>query len=264
MFDNLRKAKKQIALLLWGRRGHAGIIPQNYTAEKVYRIEGENGQEFVAVNQQIVQQDPLGGTIVRTLNDLSQGEFDVVISDTEATTTQRQAQLWNLVDAVSKLGVPGDLIFDVIIDLSDLPNKNDIKQRWQERQQQQAQAQQAQQAHEIELEEIKNRDFRQQIAFKDAPLPIQLAMAAKAGYIDPAIAQYAINLMVQNMFPPLAEQLAQQQAQQAQMQQLQNMQQLQGMQQQAPPMLSQGGQSQPKTMTAAAAKSVASGIAPAI
>lgn len=212
MFDRLRKAKKKIAYLLWGKRGHAGVIPQFYTEDKVYRIEGANGQEFIRVNEQVIEQDPLGNTIYRTLNDLSQGEFDIVISDTEASTTQRQAQMWSLVDAVSKLQVPGDLVFDIILDLSDLPNKEDIKQRWQQRQDQQAQQAQAQ----MQLEMIKNQNMNQSIAFKDAPLPIQFAMAAKQGLIDPQIAQYAVNLMVQQMFPQLAQQMQAQQEQQQQ------------------------------------------------
>lgn len=33
IFDALRQAKKRIANLLWGRRGHAGVIPRFYTAE---------------------------------------------------------------------------------------------------------------------------------------------------------------------------------------------------------------------------------------
>ena len=76
-------------------------------------------------------QDPLTGTIIKTLNDLSQGEFDVVISDVEASTTQRQAQMWSLIDSVSKLNVPADIVFPYIIDMSDLPNKNDIKMAYQ-------------------------------------------------------------------------------------------------------------------------------------
>ncbi|MBQ4403854.1 MAG: hypothetical protein II857_05530, partial [Selenomonadaceae bacterium] len=71
IFDSLRRAKKRIANLLWGRRGHAGIVPQFYTAEKVYRVEGENGQQFVTINEQVAVQDPIAGTIVKTLNDLS-------------------------------------------------------------------------------------------------------------------------------------------------------------------------------------------------
>ena len=218
LFDSLRRAKKQIAYLLWGKRGKKGVVPQFYTADKVYRIEGVNGQQFIRVNQQIVQQDPLAGTIVQTLNDLSQGEFDIVVSDVEASTTQRQAQMWGLVDAVSKLGIPGDLVFETIMDLSDLPNKEEIKQKWQMQQQSQAQAAQQQMQAQMELEQIKNENRNLSISFKDAPLPIQFAMASKAGLIDPRIAEYAIQLMTNQMFPGLQEQIAQQ----AQMVQMQN------------------------------------------
>ena len=266
MFDHLRKAKKQVAYLLWGKRGHAGVIPQFYTDDKVYRVEGTNGQEFIHVNQQVIEQDPLGNIIHRTLNDLSQGEFDIVVSDTQASTTQRQAQMWSLVDAVSKLGVPGDLVFDIILDLSDLPNKEEIKQRWQERQQ--AQAQQAQQ--QMQLEMIKNQNMNQSIAFKDAPLPIQFAMAAKQGLIDPQIAQYAVNLMVQQMFPQLAQQMQQQQAQQAMQEQMQAQQQGQPPDQQQ--MLAQlmqqqqggGQQGGSPAMTQAAMQSLMAGQQPAM
>lgn len=220
IFDNLRRAKKKITNLLWGRRGHKGVIPQFYTAEKVYRVEGENGQQFITVNQQVIQQDPVAGIIVQTLNDLSQGEFDIVIADVEASATHRQAQLWSLIDAVSKMNIPPDLVFDTIIDLSDLPKKNDIKMRFQQQQEQQAQQAQQQMQAQIQLEEVKNRDFRQQIAFKDAPLPIQFAMAAKAGYMPQEVADYFINLMVQQLAPQLAAQMQGQQAQQMQGQQM--------------------------------------------
>lgn len=265
MFDNLRKSKKQIVYLLWGKRGKPGVVPQSYTADKVYRVEGENGQQFIRVNQQVVQQDPMGNVIYRTLNDLSQGEFDVVIADVEASATQRQAQLWSLVDAVSKLQIPGEMVFDTIIDLADIPNKQVLKAKWQ--QMQQAQQQQAQQ--QMELEKIKNENINQSIAFRDAPLPIQFAMAAKQGLIDPQIAEYAVNLMVQQMFPQLAESMAQQRAQQAQQQQIvqaqQMIQQQQGQQQAQMPMIPQQGQQpQPQTMTKAAAQSVMDGMTPAM
>ncbi|MBQ7630375.1 MAG: hypothetical protein IJS81_09230, partial [Selenomonadaceae bacterium] len=210
IFDNLRAAKKKIARLLWGKRGRAGLIPQFFTAEKVYRIEGANGQKFVTVNQQVIEQDPVAGTVVKTLNDLSQGEFDIVISDISASTTHRQAQLWTLIDGVSKLGVPGDLVFDIVLDLSDIPNKEEIKNRWRQRQESQAKAAQEQLQMQIQLEEIKNRDFRQTIAFKDAPLALQMAMAAKAGYVSQEIADYFIQAMLQQLAPDLAAQMQQQ------------------------------------------------------
>lgn len=269
MFDNLRAAKKRIANLLWGTRGHKGLIPQYYTEDKVYRVQGQNGQQFIRVNQQVVQQDPVAGVIVHTLNDLSQGEFDIVIADTSATTTQRQAQMWGLVDAVSKLGVPGDMVFDIVMELSDLPNKEEIKMRWQQRMQQQAQAQQQAAQHELDLEEVKNRDFRQQIAYKDAPLPIQIAMAAKAGYVDPMVSQYVMDLWIQQQFPQVAQAMQQQQQiqqqQQAMQQQLQQLQQQMGQQQQGQqmPLLEQPTQQQ-QAMTQAATESLMRGQTPAL
>ena len=261
LFDELRNSKKKVAYLLWGKRNHPGIVPEFYTEDKVYRIEGKNGQQFLRVNEQVIQQDPMGQVIVSTLNDLSQGEFDIVIADTNASTTQRQAQLWGLVDAVSRLQIPGDLVFDIVLELSDLPNKEAIKERWQQKQQQAAEQSQAQ----MELERIKNENMHQSIAFKDAPLPIQLAMAAKQGLIDPQVAEYAINLMVQNMFPQLAEGMAkqrqmQQQAQMAQEQMAQMQQAQQGGQMAQMPQNNQGGQPQ---MTQAAMKSLMSGMTPA-
>lgn len=207
IFDNLRAAKKKIARLLWGKSEHAGIIPQFYTEEKVYRIEGTNGQQFVTVNQQVIEQDPIAGTIVKTLNDLSQGEFDIVIADVVASTTQRQAQLWTLIDGISKLGVDGDIAFDIILDLSEIPNKEELKRRWKQRQESQAKVAEEQMQMQIQLEEIKNRDFRQTIAFRDAPLPIQMAMAAKAGYISPQVADYFVQAMIQQIAPDLAAQM---------------------------------------------------------
>ena len=60
---------------------------------------------------------------------------------------------------------------------------------------------------QIQIEEIKNRDFRQTISFKDAPFPIQLAMAAKAGYVAQEVADYFMQLMVQQLAPQLVAQM---------------------------------------------------------
>ncbi|MBO7133306.1 MAG: hypothetical protein J6W06_04015, partial [Bacteroidales bacterium] len=70
------------------------------------------------------------------------------------------------------------------------------------------QAQQQWQA-QMELERVKNADFRMQMAAKDMPLPIQFAMAAKAELIDPQIADYFIRVMIQQIAPQLAQQMQQ-------------------------------------------------------
>lgn len=277
-FDNLRKSKKRIAYLLWGRNGKPGVIPQFYTADKVYRIEGENGQQFIPVNHPIVQQDPLGNVIIQTINDLSIGDFDIVVADTTASATQRQSQMWGLVDAVQRLGVPGDLVFDIILDLSDIPEKNMLKQRYMERQQQQQQAQQAQAQSQFQLEVLKQqeRNINQSISFKDAPFPIQLAMAANQGLIDPSIAQYAVQVWTSQLFPQLAmgaqSQQASPQLQQfaeemaPQMREVQASQTPLGQAQSVLPPVSAPTQQPPpaKPMTEAAAKSIMSAALPAM
>jgi hypothetical protein len=153
------------------------------------------------------------------------------------------------------------MLFDSIIDLSDLPNKEQIKQSWQARQQA---AQQAEQA-KLQLEMIKQQDhnLNQNISFKDAPLPIQLSMAARQGLVPPEIAQYAVQLWTQQMFPGLAQQMGQ-----TPMQNQEAMQQAQMLQmaiQQAAQMGQGGGQQQQGApMTQAAAQSIMAGQGPAV
>lgn len=211
LFDSLRQAKKEIVYRLWGKRAHKGIIPQFYTEEKVYRIEGENSSyEFMAVNQkqQVPTNDPLIPVITQTLNDLSQGEFDIVIADVNASNTVREAQFWALCDAISKLGIPGDMVFDLLIDLSNLPNKEEIKLRWQQRQQAQQQASMAQVQQQLQLVQAQNNRTNKSINIKDVPLPVQLAMLAKEGLVDPNLAQYMMEIYVKTMAPNIAQQEA--------------------------------------------------------
>lgn len=232
LFDALRLAKKKIAYLLWGKRRHAGIIPQFYTEEKVYRIEGQNGAySFMTINQkkQVQTNDPLMPVITQTLNDLSQGEFDIVIADVSASATQREAQFWALSDAISKLGIPGDMVFDLLLDLSNVPNKDDIKLRFQQRQQQQAQAQQAQAQQQLQLIQAQNNRTNKSINIKDVPLPVQLAMLAKENLVDPNLAKYMMEIYVRTIAPNVAQQeaiqnrlVAQQQARAGTQQQITN------------------------------------------
>lgn len=203
LFDNLRYSKKQIVYRLWGKRGAKGVIPQYYTEQKTYRIVGVGGKpEFITVNQQQQAFDQRTMQVITTtLNDLSQGEFDVVIADTPATATQRTTQFYTMVDAVSKIGIPGDLVFDILLDLSDVAQKEEIKKRYLERQQQQAQA--AQQQQQAEIEALRQYKLSRSMAFKDLPLEMQLQMAAQAGMFPKDVAdqvmQFRINQIAQQM-----------------------------------------------------------------
>lgn len=211
ILDSLRTTKKKIAYLLWGARGHKGIIPQYYTDEKTFRIIGPTGkQTFVTANQQ-VQTETLMGTITTVLNDLSQGEFDVVVADSPQTSTQRTAQFWALTDAIQQLGIDGTMVFDIIIQLSDIPNKEEILQRWQQKQNQIAEQAKAQQEQtqmllqqRMELEKI--RKLSQQINYKDMEDPARAAILAKADLLPKPIADIIVeNWALKNVAPMLPQ-----------------------------------------------------------
>jgi hypothetical protein len=135
IFDNLRIAKILVLKQLWGKRGKPGLIPQYFTEEKAIRITSESiGQDkFVVVNQP--QFDNLGQQ-VGVLNDLSKWEFDIVISEIPAMTTQRERQFQQLLEAAGA-GVP--IPPDILIEFSDLPGKDRILQRMQQEMSQQQQ-----------------------------------------------------------------------------------------------------------------------------
>lgn len=221
-------------------------------------------------------QDPMTGAIVRTLNDLSVGEFDIVVDDVEATATKRIADFYALTDAGSKLGFPPQLLIQPVLEYLDVPKRNEIIQAYQQLMQEQAQAQQAERDLKLRIEEIKNQDSRQVITFKDAPFPIQMAMAAKAGIVPQEFANELMRTMMEQVTPQLAQQLKQQ----AQMQQLKQM---QAQQQQIPPQILQQMQGQippaqiptleqqqiinhqkPQTTTDAVTKSIMLGMSPVV
>ena len=271
IFDSLRNAKKKIAYQLWGHTGRAGIIPQFYKAEEVYRIESENGQQFVPVNQQVAMQDPLAGTVMQTMNDLSVGDFDIVVSDVEASTTRRQAKLWAVADMVSKLGLPGQLFIKTTLENLDIAHRDEIIAEYQQMQQQQAQQQQQELQAKIQIEQIKNQDSRQIITYKDSPFPIQMAMAAKAGIVPQQLADYVMQTFIQQIAPQLGQQMQMQQQMmmnqqmQAPPQQMPPQQPMQQPMVEVPPNQQQiMNQQKPQTMTDAAARSIMAGMTPAI
>lgn len=128
LFDNMRAAKKRLLRLLWGKGGKAGLIPQFYKEPRVFRITQDNGQPgFVEVNQRQERSDPFTGMAVsQVLNDLSTMQFDIVISDTPATPSQRVSAFYALLE-MAKIGVP--VPPDMILEASDIPQKEALKQR---------------------------------------------------------------------------------------------------------------------------------------
>lgn len=129
LFDEMRGAKIRLMRQLWGRSSAPGLIQQFYTEPKIFRILNDSGQpEFIGVNQPAPQGvDPLTGqAIMEVVNDLSTFDFDVIITDTPATPSQRTAAFYALLE-MAKVGVP--VPPDMILEASDIPQKEEMKTR---------------------------------------------------------------------------------------------------------------------------------------
>lgn len=145
IFDRAKRAEFQIVQLLWGDKGTPGLIPQYFNREKALRIIGDDGQkEFIQIQPgmgqamtAVPQTDPMGQPVMdengdpvaKVLYDLSCFDFDIVISQSSASATTRQANLYQLLDA-KKAGV--DIPMDIILDFMDFPEKEAVKKRLQE------------------------------------------------------------------------------------------------------------------------------------
>ena len=273
-FDAQRTAKKKMAYLLWGKQGHAGIVPQFYTAEEVYRVEGNNQQKYITVNQQVIEQDPIAGNIVKTLNDLSVGDFDIVVADIESSITNKQNKAWLILDAIAQLQLPPTIAHDLMLNYLDIPEKDEIKKRLQETQESQAKAAQEEMQMKLQLEEIKNQNSNISISFKDLPPAAQIAVLAKRGVVPQEMADNAMQMWIQQSFPQVAEQ---QFEQLQQMQDLENLppelqMQMQGQempQEQIDQLLALQGMNQPtqnnsSPLTQPAVENLLAGISPAL
>jgi len=136
IFDNFRAFKRSALDLLWGGDGRKGLIQQFMTHEVFVRVTDPKGvEQQVQVNQRVPQYDLFGQAIDQVINDVSVGEFDVIISDTPNTVSIRQMQHYSALDAV-KCGVPMPIMFETLVKTSDWPDKAGILQNWSQAQQQ--------------------------------------------------------------------------------------------------------------------------------
>lgn len=136
LFDELKAAKRRVLELLWGGRKRKGLVQQFYTEPRVFRIITDTGQQdFIQVNTPVTAgvNPYTGQAIQEVMNDLATFDFDIVISDTPATPSQRLSAFYALLE-MTKYGVP--IPPDVMIEASDIPQKEQIKERIMAAQQQ--------------------------------------------------------------------------------------------------------------------------------
>lgn len=96
-----------------------------YTEERVARTLGENGDEIQTAINVILP----GGEI---LNNITVGEYRVIIDEAPMSATFQDAQFTDAMDMV-KMGLP--VPPDLLVDLSSIPRKDEVKARMQQQQQ---------------------------------------------------------------------------------------------------------------------------------
>jgi len=147
-FDNYRQMKRH-----FGRR-LAKRIQQVYSYEKTVRLTDPMGAGEVVVKVNPVQNkrrdeegrlqeagslgmkdeaatltQGVAGPKPRVLQDVSSLDYDILISETPATPSMRAMALLALLEIIGKVPGIAPAVMDVIIDLSDIPDRDRVKAR---------------------------------------------------------------------------------------------------------------------------------------
>lgn len=119
--DNFARSKELVG------RKWLNLVQKHYTEERVFRILGEDGRftQF-AINQE--QVDPATG-LRSKLNDVTAGKYNIVIDEAPLSASFANAQFEEAMAMAEKLQLPAAAIADIIVDLSSMPRKEEIKQR---------------------------------------------------------------------------------------------------------------------------------------
>ena len=120
-FDNLRLTKRRMGELM------LALMRRHWTYEKVIRITDEQtgADKFVTFNQ--------GGQ-----NNISQGRYDIVVSDHPETETTRNWVSRTLMDFATRQPPQiGLAIVQTALEMSDIPNKDEVMKKLKEAQEKQ-------------------------------------------------------------------------------------------------------------------------------
>jgi len=121
IFDNQR-----LSIQLAGTKT-LSLCEQYLTKPMQIRILGEKEAEFVEINKPIY--DAATGAVTWE-NDITQDQCDFIVDEQDFRESVRQAQQQTLMETVSRLPPEISLkVLDLVIDLSDLPNREEFSQR---------------------------------------------------------------------------------------------------------------------------------------
>lgn len=118
LFDNLRMSMQLAGEIM------LSLVEQYYTERKTIRILGDRGQaQYMTVNEE--QED---GSV---LNDITERQADFQVDAMNYSASVRQAMFESMMNLLGQIGNPdiAMALLDIIIDVSDLPGKDEMVQR---------------------------------------------------------------------------------------------------------------------------------------
>ena len=122
--DNLKRTKR-----------HAGrcivdMIPKVYDAPRIVRILGEDEKmDFAAINQQVPGQGSQGEAIMRVLNDVTVGTYDITIASGPSYSTMRQEAADAMAATAGAWPKLMDVAGDIVVQANDWPGAERIAER---------------------------------------------------------------------------------------------------------------------------------------
>ena len=120
LFGNYRRSMSRLGQLVIAN------VQGAWTAEKVLRITDKmtNAERFVTVNQKVLGES---GDVVEIHNDITQGMYDVIVSDAPATDSVREQNM-NLLIEWCKQSPPEVIpyLMGMAMEMSNLPNKDQL------------------------------------------------------------------------------------------------------------------------------------------
>lgn len=119
MFDNCSRSLKMGGELI------TSMIQGRWTGEKILRITDSmtGAERFVELNKPV----DLGGGVIEVQNNITQGRYDMIVSEAQQTDTVRERNLSMLIEWMEK--APEDVkpvLMNIAMEISDLPNKDMI------------------------------------------------------------------------------------------------------------------------------------------
>ncbi len=136
IIENLLFTKKQVARVI------LRFIGSYYTDKRIVRITGANGQnEYFPLNEEVVNPETGTKQPLNKIDDILR--YDVLLKPVPAFTTTRQNNMMIFGEVLKTQMLPPEIAGEIIVELSDLPNKQDILYRMQKMFEVQRQAAQA-------------------------------------------------------------------------------------------------------------------------